>query len=486
MIQVLPSRAPIGQSVGKGLVETLGPMFQRRIQESELQRALSPMAQPGFESQSYPQQLSHILPALLSQPGGAQLAGELAPIFQNRAQNQAYLNYLNQGKPPTPEGQVEQAFGAGKREPELKVQVEGLPGGEKETYGGRNPSETHLRHPELATSESTTFPKQGLPAQPIPLMTPEEEQQKVQQILTQSALQGNPIAPEKAWGLVQQDQSNRLKYNQQITEDQQRREAAYDKRMSEGLERADREKLVVDPADRDIFERFLDENSGAANSNAQYVAAKNMYRKYNHANTELKRMAQAPNKLEALGQKMIGTYKSKEDIINSIQPQIKIYKELGLLDPLRNTLSGNLGLGPEDIETAIFPPTKEQRNTWNSIKMNPNIPSELAGEVFGQMPKNVKFPGEEFAASPENYQYLKDQIANQLELFPETNLSALRGFLNQQQRWAWTDISKAIDELVDEGTFVPDNIQRDQKFLVDNPPVPSLVGLFKNFWRDQK
>ena len=476
-IQVIQPGPSAGQAFGKGLVDTLQPMMERSQIRSELQQALAPMQQQGFENQPYTKQLSQLLPALMGTPGGAQLAGELAPILSQRASNQAYLSYLDQqranreqAKKPAGKPQIKNASG------DLGVLVEG-PEGEIAQEGYRNPEERQQRNPQAYPSGQSTTPQQAFAPEQIRPMTPEEMQDAKYDLLENSARMGKPMDPGTAEQLIQQDQANRIKQYEMSENEKQRREEHYDKRMREGEAQAINSGLLKDDYEKPIFKKFLEEGADMKNSNEQFQHAKNRFQEYKNARDTLRRSFDAPGPIDTAYRKLLGTYQSKEDIIKSLQPQLKVYKKLNLIDEARRDLADTVGLGPEDVETALYPPPPHQREIWNKFPKNPI--KQVSKGPHGGLRENP-FPGEEVALPPEQFQTFKDGIATHLKKYPETNLVALRGFMNQDRGFAWTDYKKAIDELVEEGRFKPDPIQQHEKFITDNPPLPGLAQLFSN------
>lgn len=483
MIQEINPGPTIGQAFGKGLINTFDPQIQRSLQMSQLQRALSPMQQEGFENQAYTKQLSQILPALLSTPGGAQLAGELAPVLSQRSNNQSYLKYLDEKRTQRDQGKKPSiAHATGEN---LGVQVEG-PEGEVAQQGYRNPEEQRYRNPKASISPESTTPLQNMAnvgAQPL---TPDQIEDKIENIMRSSMATGKPISYGEASQVVQQEQANLLKQNELLENEKGRREESFDKRMNAGLAQARNSGVVKEPSDEPIFKKFLEEGSGEKNSNEQYIQAKRKFDKFNQARDSIKRSVDAPNHITGAYRKITGSYKDKEQIIKDMQPYIKTYKELGLIEELRDDLSTTVGLGPEDTETAIFPPPKHQRNDWNNIPINRSQPKgkELLFETVG--PEKINFPGEEFIMPPEQFQKFKEGVKNHLKKYPETNLIAFRGFLNQDKRYAWQDISKGFNELIEEDFFTPDPIQLHELNIIQNAPLPGLAQMFRNFLTETK
>lgn len=483
MIQEINPGPTIGQAFGKGLVNTLEPQIQRSLQMSQLQRALSPLQQEGFENQSYTKQLGQLLPALLSTPGGAQLAGELAPVLSQRANNQSYLKYLDDRKAARERGNKPSiAHATGEN---LGVQVEG-PEGEVAQYGYRNPEEQRYRNPQATISPQSTTPLQTMENIVAKPMTPDQIQDQIENMMRSSLATGKPLSYAEANQAVQQEQANLIRQNELLENEKARREESFDKRMNEGLAQARNSGIIKEPSDEPIFKKFLEEGSNEKNSNEQYRQAKLKFDKFNQARDAIKRSVDAPNPITGTYRKLLGSYKDKEQILNDLQPYIKTLKDLDLIDELRNELSLTVGLGPEDTETAIFPPSKQQKTDWNNIPKNP-IKAKGQELLFGtSTPEEVKFPGEGFTLPPKEFQNFKEGLYNHLRKYPETNLIALRGFLNQDRRYAWQDISNAFNQLIEEGRFKPDQIQDHELNIIQNAPLPGLAQMFRNFLTETK
>jgi hypothetical protein len=486
MIQQLNPGPTISQAFGKGLTNTFEPQLQRSLQMSQLQRALEPLQSKEFENQSYTQQLGQLLPALLSTPGGAQLAGELAPVLNQRAQNQSYLRYLDERKDQRNQSKKQQIPSISNATGEnLGVQVEG-PDGEISRYGYRNPEEQKYRNPQAYKSPESTTPLQTMQNQAAIPLTADQIQDEIENIIRSSTASGKPISYGEANQIVQQDQANRLKQNELLENEKQRREESYDKRMSEGVAQARNSGIIETPEDEPIFKKFLEEGKGEKNSTEQYIQAKNKFNKFSQARDSIKRSFSVPNAITGTYRKMMGSYKGKEQIIRDLQPNIKIYKELGLIDELRNDLSETVGLGTEDTETAIFPPTKQQRTDWNNIPINRNQPKEVESFLTSTGPENVEFPGDDFMMPRDQFSKFKENLYGHLQKYPETNLTALRGFLNQDRKYAWQDISNAFNELMEEGRFKPDQLQLHEMNIIQNAPIPGLAELFDHLLTDTK
>lgn len=481
MVHVSTTRPSLGAALGQGAGQGIEQFANRKT----LTKAFEDLNKPGFEQKSYTQQLGTLLPALLSVPGGAQLAGELAPVLSQRANNQNYLNYLDQRRSARANSKGQAAAPTGEN---MGVMVQG-PEGEIATEGFRNPAEQMQRNPQAMTSPESTTPLQTMQNQAAQPMTADQIQDEIENVMRSSMATGKPISYGEANQIVQQDQANRIRQNEMLEADKQRREESFDKRRNEGLAQAKNSGLIKDPYEEPIFTKFLDEGKNAKNSNEQFLYAKNKFDKYKNARDTIRRSVDAPNPITGTYRKLLGTYQDKESVLKNLQPQIKIYKDLNLIEPLRNDLATTVGLGPEDIETAIYPPPAQQKKDWENFPKN-SIKPDKGFKLFGGGGEEKtlfdKFPGEGYQLPSDKFETFKTDIAKHLQKYPETNLIAMRGFLNQSGKYAWQDISKAVNELEEEGRFKPDQVQLDEKFIINNAPMPGMAQFFRNILTEAK
>jgi len=458
----------IGQSLGLGVAKN-NPDPQQLVQRGMLQDAMSQLPQNA----SYIDLLKTIGPQLMTTPGGSQLLAELGPILQKEAQGRAGLSYLNQNQPGAPGAQGAGTPGqpGATGQPSQTPKQEVTPGGE-----------AYSRNPQPPMGKEGTYPKMSALPEPMPLMTPQEQQQKVQQYMAQSMAQGIPADVVAAQNLVQNEQAQRMQYNQQIEKERNTREEKQQQQSQRMLTRFSRANQNASEDDRVVFEKFANEAKDAANENDAYQYARAKYNQFDNARNGLVRQADLPGFAEKMYRQTMGTYKSKENVIKDLQPNLKKLKDLGLENEARAILSNDVGLGMEDTELAMYPPSKEESMMYNKFSSNPQ--KKKVDMLFSD--EYLRFPGEESALDPNAFVTFKDNVANILEKNPQTNLVALRGVLNQDKKYAWTDVSKALSELMEEGRFVPDAIQEQQWNVVKSPPIPGMGALFREFWTGTK
>jgi hypothetical protein len=269
-----------------------------------------------------------------------------------------------------------------------------------------------------------------------------------------------------------------MQFNQKIEEERGVREGKQLSQTERIMKRFDNSSIQPkSEEDKFVFEKFANDAKDAANENDQYLYAKAKYNQFDNARNGLIREAEVPGFFDRMFGKLGGSYKNKESVIKDIQPAIKKLKDLGLENQARSILSGDVGLGMEDTELALNPPSKEENKFYTSFPKNSNY--KEGSFVEG----GLRFPGEESALTGDKFINFKEKIADYLSKNPDANIVSLRGILNADKKYAWTDISKSLSELMDEGRFTPNPIQEQQWNVVKSPPIPGLGSLFKEFWR---
>ena len=455
----------IGQALGLGIGQNF-PDPQQQVQRNLLEGALSKLP----ENANAIQMLKTIGPQLMTTPGGSQLLAELAPLLQKDASAKAYLASNNQGQDITAQNQFPGVGGSTGLN--AMQQQEVIPSGEQ-----------YFKAPKPPVGKEGTYPKMSVLPEPIPLMTPEEMQQKQRQYISQSLAAGAPADPVAAQNLVQNEQNQRMMNNQQIEKERGVREEKQQQQSQRMIKRFENSSAQPkSEEDKIVFEKFANEAKDAANENDAYTYARAKYNQFDNARNGLIRESEIPGFATKMFQKAMGTYKEKESVMKDLKPHIQKLKDLGLENEARAILSNDVGLGMEDTELAMYPPSKEENNMYNKLARNPNL--KKVDVLFSD--EYLRFPGEESSLDPEKFIKFKDEIANILEKNKDTNLVAMRGVLNADKKYAWTDISTAIAELIDEGRFSPNNIQEQQLNVVKSPPIPGLGAMFKEFWKGTK
>ncbi len=456
----------IGQALGIGVGKNF-PDPQQLVQRGLLEEAMGKLPQNA----SLIDTLKTIGPQLMTTPGGSQLLAELAPILQKQSTSQGYLDYLKQQQAQQP------GIDAGSQ------MQPGIPGqgqlsNNQSGQEVRPEGAEYFKNPTPPVGKEGTYPKMSALPNPVPLLTPQEMRNKEQQLTASYLAQGMPADPVAIQNTIQNEQQQRMQFNQKIEEERGVREGKQLQQTNRIMERFDNSSIKPkSEEDKFIFEKFANEAKDAANENDQYQYAKAKYTQFDNARNGLIREAEVPGFIDRMFGKLSGTYKSKESVIKDIQPHIKRLKDLGLESQARSILSGDIGLGMEDTELALNPPTKDENKFYSSF---PNNKSYKEGSF---VEGGLRFPGEESSLPREEFVNFKEKIADYLTKNPEANIVSLRGILNADKKYAWTDVSKSLAELMDEGRFKPNPVQEQQWNVVKSAPMPGMGTLFKEFWR---
>lgn len=454
----------IGQALGLGVAKNFQDP-QQRVQQNLLQNALSQLP----EDASYLDVLKTAGPQLMTTPGGPQLLAELGPILQKQNQGKAALEYLKKYYPEGG-GNLQQD---GTTQPPVTTNQEIHPGGE-----------AYFRDLKPPIGKEGTYPKMAAGPEPIPLMTPQEVEQRKGQMIAISMAQGQPADPIAIENAIQNEQNRRITYNQKVEEARLAREEKQQQQSARMMKRFEQSSAVPrSEEDKVVFEKFANEAKDAANENEGYQYARAKYNQFDNARNALLREADIPNIAQKIYRSALGTTKSKENVIKDLQPHIKKLKDLGLENQARAILSDSVGLGMEDTELAMYPLTTQEKLDYNKFKINPNVvkkPSFEKGYLTQEIPR---FPGEESALPQEKFIEFKESIGNILQRNPKANLVGMRGIVNNEKKYAWTDYSRAVVELIDEGRFNPDPIQEQQLLIIKSAPIPGMSEMFTEFWK---
>jgi len=453
----------LGRALGEGINKNF-PDPQQMVQRDMLRKAMSNLP----ENANYLDILKTVGPEFMTTPGGSQLLAEMGPLLQKESQGKAYLNYLNQNQPQS--GQNTSGNNSNVRNTQNTTGTP-LPVDTNEVvpYG-----QDYFKNPKPPVGKQGTYPKMSALPEPIPLLTPEEMQQRSQQLTAQSLAQGHQPDPVAIENLIGNEQNRRINFNQNIEKEREIRETKQQNQSARMLKRFDNAHPNSTAEDQTVFEKFANEAKDAANENDAYTYARAKYNQYDNAKNALLRESDVPNFVTKMYRTALGTYKSKENVIKDLQPHIKKLKDLGLENEARAILSNNVGLGMEDTELAMNPLTKKESDLYDKISSNPK-----ANEIY----VNGRYPGQEAALDPERFIKFKDEIADILQKNPDSNLAGMRGILNAGKKYAWTDISTAIAELIEEGRFEPNPIQEQQLNVVKSPPIPGLGAMFTEFFK---
>lgn len=482
MVQVIqPSpramqEGQLGQALGMGLAKNF-PDPQQLVQRGQLAEALQKIPQNA----GLLDVLKTAGPQLMTTPGGPQLLGELAPLLQKTQGNEAMLKYLKEQQAQL----NQQNLGINPAGIQSQKQSSEIPYISPNAQQGISPTgQEYFRNPIPPTSPEGTYPKMSaLPEKRSPL-TPEQMQAKRLNLMQNYLAQNIPADPVAIENAIQNEQAAIERYNANIDTERAQREQKQAKQTADIMERFDKSSAVPKSnEDKFIFEKFANEAKDAANPNDQYMYAKTKYNQYENARNGIIRDSQLPGLAEKLWQKARGTYKSKEAVMKELYPNVKKLIDLGLENEARDLLANDVGMGKEDVELTMFPPSKNEIKDFNTIPRNPRLESY---EKIGKGKDIQRFPGEEVALTEKEFPKFKEQVLDLIKKYPKTNIVALRGIINQDKGYSWTDFSKALSEGIDEGIINPDLYQEQQWNVVKSPPVSGLGEMFNVFWKGTK
>lgn len=472
MVSILPgARGPwdlIGQSIGQNLSSTLPGAVQQGFNRGQLQSAFNSLN----PQENFIEQLKTIAPTLLSTPGGAQALGELAPVLGTYARNEAYKNFIqNQRTQQT--------------QPEITPQ-QISPIAQKEAQKPQAPTpEDYYRHPDKYASPESLYPEMPAGYQERPEMTLPQMNAAALDLMDQSQMTGKPISFPEALNAVQKQNEIIKSQNERIRSGKEAQKQANKELTAGMINRAENAGLIKDPEDNTVVEKLALEARRLKDPNDQWLHVRTGMRKFDNAKSSIKTSADLTGPLGNLYRQMKGTYQDAEEIIRHNKPWIDEYKKYGLHNELRRDLGEYLGLGPDQVETAIFPPSMELKKEMNEFQKNPKKMLNKFGEeplVYRDQP----FPGQDFKLDEKDFEKFKNNIAQIIKNNPGINLVSFRGKLNQDKRYAWQDISRAVEELVEERRFTPDNIQEQQLNIISKEPAPGLLQQFLYFWKGKK
>lgn len=486
MVQFFQLPAPvnvgtnIGESIGQGLSRGFETSTQQQFQRSKLQEAFSKL-KPGA---NFIEQLKTIAPDLLTTPGGAQALSELAPVLGKFAQNEALLTALNKRGPSTNQSLPQNQW----VEPLEQPQAPAITIQDK------------YRNPRLPKSEKTTFPQRTAGPQPQREMSPQQIDDLAKDIMLQSALSGNPITYPEALNTANAQNNQIVQSNERINLQNERIKQAQSTLSQNLINRATNSGLIKTPEDRTVAEKLALQSADAETETDAWEYVRTGLRDYEAARNDLVRSYSVPGPFKTGYRKLLGSYKEKEQAIKDLQPSLDKYRKYGLFDEAKNDLVTQVGMGAEDAQSALFPlnpTTKKELDSFpkNQIKEPTRTPKTFGlGGVLGSLATSIgplsnielDFPGQSFVLPPEKFNEFKEKLLPILKENESINLISLRGKLNQDKRYAWQDIYKAIDELIAEGRFTPDIEQDKELKIIRNAPLPGLAQQFKYLWTETK
>lgn len=460
----------IGQQVGSGLAKRFVPPEQE-VQRGLLQKAFAELK--GAEGQDYLSQLEAIAPTLMTTPGGAEALSQLAPILAARARSKAQRDAIARRRGISPEMTPEEQklISGAKAEQQL-------PESDVDTKIG-TPYERKELFPK---GEEPTYPDPSAGPQLQRIMSPQELENYAIDLMQASDQMGQPMDYNSALQTANKYNENTQAYNNTVLKEMELRKENIKDLNSDIVQRAINSNLIKDDDDeaRTVAEKLGYEARKANNPAERWEHVRDGLRDFNTARQKIRREADLAGPFPTLWRKMKGTFKDKETVIKNLQPALQVYRKNGLYDEARAILSNELGFGPEDTETALFPFTKEQSRDVNLFRNNsikPKSTPTLLSETF---------PGEQFSLPEEKFQTFKEDLAGFLNKNKDTNLVSLRGVLNQNKKYSWQDISRAVNELVDEKRFTPKYQQSVQLGIINEAPLPGMGNIFEYWWKGAK
>lgn len=407
-------------------------------------------------------------PALASTPGGMELLAPYAQAAQKRGYAKAYQDlYANLGKKEgalptqvTPQ-QVPQATKKQVSPEQEFLQDENQP---KERFAG-------IR---------STYPEQATNLNIVPLPTPDEEEALLKQALQQQEANGLPPDINAAQDIVDSIINKKREHNRNVRAEKQDLANIRKENVAWGLGEAQRMNLFDPefPEDQNVFQDLMIKNEGAPSPQDQFKAAYQEYQNYLTHRENIASGYKQPGKYENFVRKMLGNEKDKKDAINSIQPDLKYYKDNSLDPEARNLLVNHVNFGPEDAERALYPPSKNQETDLVVFPKAP-VKSTFSLGLYG--PKT----GISRNLNDEQLGIFQNDLQDYLDRNPNANLLALRGDLMRKKGYDWQDIDKAFVALRNSGKWKPaNNAQEYQYGILHNSPVPGITEIFKSFWEE--
>lgn len=473
----------LGQALGQGIGRNF-EQPEQRVQRGLLGQAFEKLR--GADKTDYLSQLEAIAPTLLTTQGGPELLSTLAPIFQNQAKNAAAANAASKrnGQPNGQAGQQgmqptqnpnDQGYSIPQEQPEQQTGTTPPPskGGQKQKPGTNKYREPVPKQPPTGSN----FPEQV--ANVEPLLSTAQIEKYANDYVTNS---GGAGSLQEGRQQAIEINNQRIANNAQVEQAKDRQQKNINSANAGLLKRAESQNMVQDSEDQTQLEKLIYQARDIADPGEKWEYIRTGFRPYQTAKAALNREAELPGGFDKIGRKMLGTYKDKQTAMRNAQVPLKYFKDNGLYEEARNIIQGAWGFGPEDTEATLFPMSKEQEKTIDAFPKNKSLPKLLG--------KDTEFPGVTYTMKPEQYNEFKDGLAEWIDKnnTPENpiNLQVLRGNLNQDKRYAWQDISKALTEIIAEQRFTPDPQQEAQLAKINNAPLPGLLEMFDFWWKGKK
>jgi hypothetical protein len=466
----------IGKAIGRGLEESLPEGARQAFHQSKLQDAFDDLK--NNPSGNFMEDLARIAPVLATTPGGSQLLGELAPLLANRARSQVYTNEGG--------GEAEGRGSAGPgRGGNQRLTGQGMEQAGQVAAPG-NPDK--FLNPQDTASADTTFPQPTTPQDFLPEMSYAEKKQMHLDTMKRLEQAGQPDDPMAVWNYVNEEARQITDQNNRLREQQKDIKNSQDIVTSGVVTRADNLGMLKEPEDRTVISKLALENKNAPDSEKAWEAVRTGYRDFSNARSGLERMYTVPGPIDKFYRKVLGSYKDKEQASKDAQRGLDHYRKHGLYDEARKLLTNDIGLGAEDTEEWLFPPTPGQKKQLDNFPKN-NKKVLRPGALLDLKPSSGKtmeqrneseFPGEAFQLDQPQFEKFKDELGRMVSGRDNEpiNLISLRGRLNQDKKYAWQDVSKAINELIDEQRFTPNIEQEKQLKVIQEAPMPGLAQMF--------
>ena len=456
MVQILPQRTNVGSEIGRSLGAGLAKGSETGINQGRLQSAFANLDPNG----NFTEQLRAIAPTLLTTPGGAQALAELAPLMGTQANNQAIRKSIDERRA------AQQA----------SAQSGSAIQGQQQQVQGQN-----YRNPKAPNSPETPFPQRTAGPQPQPEMSQRQMEDYALDLMENSLLTGKPISYGDAINIAQNTNQQTRSSNAQILKEKQLIESAQEKAAEKMVTRAQNSGLIKDPEDKTIAEKLAIEAQNAPNDVDKWEYVRSNLKGFDNAKEAIKKGVGLVGEPISTYRKMFGNYKSAQQIIDSVQPHLDWFRKHGMYDEGKALLVNDLGLGNEQAHSAMFPMNDQQKAGLNGFSPNKVKPFIEIDDLSKQFPSKDKY-----GMKPDAFGEFKDKIASYLSKNPEVDLVGLRANLNQDKKYAWQDISEAIEQLIDERRFSPDLEQEKQFQTIQQSPMPGVGAYFEYLWSGKK
>lgn len=473
--QQSPAQVRSQEKLLSGLEKAMTQSNEFAVEQQQYNRQKGRLAEAFSKiqpNQPFLEQLKSIAPDLLSTPGGAQALSELAPTLGQYAQNSAIRTALDSRRKPS--GGAAEAAQSQMQQPSSPPQsIRNVPKSPEE-------GEAAYRSPQAPYSAENTFPERTAGPTTQKLMSPTEMHEKTLDLMDTSGQFGKPMDYGQAASIVQNQNTQIAASNAQIDQEKAAQLAAQRDFTKNMVQRAQEEGLVQanSPEDVAIAEKLSLQAKKAPSEVEAWGYVKSGLQEYKGARSKIQREYSRPDPFTGFWDKMMGNYKTKEETMKHIQPEIDTYKKYGLIPELREDLMQGPGFGPEDVEEAIFPLKGEALDQITAFPKNSKAVKK-PGLPPGVQDITQIFPGTEYKLSPDEYPKFKDSVSNYLANNPGVNLVSVRARLNQDKRYAWQDFADVISELIKEKKFTPDRTQIDQKTIIDQGPIPGMGAMFR-------